>query len=65
MTGPVLELRDVIRIHGHDETAVHALDGVTLAVAAGELVAVMGRPARASRRCSTSPAGSTPPHPAT
>ena len=42
MTGPVLELRDVIRIHGHDETAVHALDGVTLAVAAGELVAVMG-----------------------
>jgi putative ABC transport system ATP-binding protein len=42
MTGPVLELRDVSRVHGHDETAVHALDGVTLAVAAGELVAVMG-----------------------
>jgi putative ABC transport system ATP-binding protein len=42
MTGPVLELRDVRRVHGQDETAVHALDGVTLTVAAGELVAIMG-----------------------
>jgi putative ABC transport system ATP-binding protein len=38
----VLELRDVHRIHGHGETEVHALSGVTLTVAAGELVAVMG-----------------------
>ena len=42
MTEPVLELRDVTRVHGHDQTAVHALNGVTLQVAAGELVAVMG-----------------------
>jgi putative ABC transport system ATP-binding protein len=38
----VLELRDVHRVHGSGETAVHALCGVTLSVAAGELVAVMG-----------------------
>jgi putative ABC transport system ATP-binding protein len=38
----VLELRDVSRIHGTGETAVHALDHVSLAVEPGELVAVMG-----------------------
>jgi putative ABC transport system ATP-binding protein len=38
----VLELRDVHRVHGTGETAVHALRGVSLAVAPGELVAVMG-----------------------
>jgi putative ABC transport system ATP-binding protein len=42
MTRPVLELRAVGRVHGHGETAVHALRGVDLAVAPGELVAVMG-----------------------
>lgn len=38
----VLELRDVHRVHGTGGTAVHALRGVSLAVAPGELVAVMG-----------------------
>jgi len=38
----VLELRDVHRVHGSGETAVHALRGVSLAVAPGEMVAVMG-----------------------
>ncbi|MGW4207349.1 ABC transporter ATP-binding protein [Lentzea sp. NPDC004789] len=38
----VLELRDVHRVHGTGETAVNALDGVSLTVAPGELVAVMG-----------------------
>jgi putative ABC transport system ATP-binding protein len=38
----ILELRDVHRVHGHGETAVHALRGVTLNVEEGELVAVMG-----------------------
>jgi putative ABC transport system ATP-binding protein len=41
-TAPVLELRDVTRIHGSGVTAVHALRGVSLSVCAGELVAVMG-----------------------
>jgi putative ABC transport system ATP-binding protein len=41
-TPPVLELRDVHRTHGTGNTAVHALRGVSLAVAPGELVAVMG-----------------------
>ena len=39
---PVLELRDVTRVHGSGRTAVHALRGISLSVAAGELVAVMG-----------------------
>ena len=39
---PVLELVAVTRIHGRGATAVHALRGVSLAVAPGELVAVMG-----------------------
>src|SRR5262245_14948128 len=38
----ILELRDVHRTHGRGETAVHALRGVSLTVAPGELVAVMG-----------------------
>ncbi len=38
----VLELRDVHRVHGSGETAVHALRGVCMAVAPGEFVAVMG-----------------------
>ncbi|CAA9279458.1 MAG: ABC-type antimicrobial peptide transport system, ATPase component [uncultured Corynebacteriales bacterium] len=42
MSGPVLELAGVTRVHGTGETAVHALRGVSLRVAAGELVAVMG-----------------------
>jgi putative ABC transport system ATP-binding protein len=42
MTAPVLELIDVTRIHGRGVTAVHALRGISLTVAAGELVAVMG-----------------------
>jgi len=38
----ILELRDVHRVLGRGETAVHALRGVSLAVEEGELVAVMG-----------------------
>jgi putative ABC transport system ATP-binding protein len=42
MSQYVLELRDVTRVHGSGATAVHALRGISLALAAGELVAVMG-----------------------
>lgn len=38
----ILDIRNLSRVHGQGEQAVHALRGVSLAVAAGELVAVMG-----------------------
>ena len=41
-TAPVLELVAVTRLHGAGTTQVRALDEVSLAVRAGELVAVMG-----------------------
>jgi putative ABC transport system ATP-binding protein len=42
MSPHVLELRAVTRTHGSGQTAVHALRGISLGVAPGELVAVMG-----------------------
>ena len=39
---PVLEITAATRVHGEGDTAVHALRGVSLSVAPGELVAVMG-----------------------
>lgn len=42
MTAPLLEIRDVHRRYGDGATGVVALAGVSLHVAAGELVAVMG-----------------------
>ncbi|MFF4416340.1 hypothetical protein ACFYY8_27790 [Streptosporangium sp. NPDC001559] len=41
-TEPVLRLTDVTRVHGEGSQAVRALRGVSLDVAAGELIAVMG-----------------------
>jgi putative ABC transport system ATP-binding protein len=38
----VLDIRNLTRVHGHGESEVHALRGVSMQVAAGELVAVMG-----------------------
>lgn len=39
---PILALTDLIRVHGEGDTAVHALRGITVTIAPGELVAVMG-----------------------
>jgi putative ABC transport system ATP-binding protein len=39
---PVVELRDVTRTYGTGTAAVHALRGVSLRIAVGEFVAVMG-----------------------
>jgi putative ABC transport system ATP-binding protein len=38
----VLELRDLVRVHGEGAAQVRAIDGVSLTVEPGELVAVMG-----------------------
>lgn len=42
MSEYVLHLRDVVKIHKREQVEVRALDGVTVGVHAGELVAVMG-----------------------
>ena len=42
MNAPVLELRNLTRVHGQGPGAVHALRGISLTVGAGEMVAVMG-----------------------
>ncbi|MBU6148469.1 MAG: ABC transporter ATP-binding protein [Actinomycetales bacterium] len=39
---PVLELRGVTKVYGSGEARVRALDGITLSVAAGDFLAVMG-----------------------
>ncbi len=41
-TGQVLGLRNVTRVHGSGDAAVKALDGLSISVAAGQFVAVMG-----------------------
>src|SRR3712207_2181355 len=38
----IVSARDVTRVYGEGETAVHALRGVTLDVTQGQLLAVMG-----------------------
>ena len=42
MTHPVLDVRNVKKIYGEGETAVHALRGVSLRVERGDYVAIMG-----------------------
>ncbi len=39
---PVLDLRGVTKVYGEGDTAVHALQGVSLQVGRGEYVAIMG-----------------------
>jgi len=38
----LLRIADLTRVHGHGDSEVHALRGVSITVASGELVAVMG-----------------------
>jgi len=37
-----LETRDLTKVYGEGETAVHALDGVSIRIVPGEMVAIMG-----------------------
>ena len=40
--GALIELRAVTKVYGHGSAAMHALRGIDLDIAAGEMVAVMG-----------------------
>ena len=42
MSAPVIVLRDVAKVYGEGDTTVHALRGVSVDIAAGEYVAIMG-----------------------
>jgi ABC-type glutathione transport system ATPase component len=42
-SAPVVALRDVRKVYGRGEGAVAALDGVSVALAAGSFTALMGR----------------------
>jgi putative ABC transport system ATP-binding protein len=39
---PAIETRGLTKVYGEGETAVHALDGVDLEIARGEMIAIMG-----------------------
>jgi putative ABC transport system ATP-binding protein len=39
---PIVELRQITKIYGHDESEVRALDGIDLAISPGEFVSIMG-----------------------
>jgi putative ABC transport system ATP-binding protein len=41
-SSPAVETEDLRRVYGSGETAVHALDGVSLCIDRGEMVAIMG-----------------------
>jgi putative ABC transport system ATP-binding protein len=41
-TGPVVQAKEITRVYGEGETAVHALNGCSVDVRNGELTAVMG-----------------------
>jgi putative ABC transport system ATP-binding protein len=42
MDAPALETRELTKVYGKGETAVHALDGVSIRVETGQMIAIMG-----------------------
>ena len=42
-TAPALRTHELVKVFGAGETAVHALDGVSVEIAVGEMVAIMGQ----------------------
>ncbi len=41
-TGPVIELSNVTKVYGHQDTLLHALNKISLTIEKGEFVAIMG-----------------------
>ena len=63
-SGPVIVCDNLVRIYKVADLEVVALQGLDLIVEPGEMIAIVGAPAAASRRSSTSSAGSTARRPA-
>jgi putative ABC transport system ATP-binding protein len=51
MSEPIVQLRDLTKSYALGEAMLPVLKGITLSIHRGEYVAIMGRPARANRRC--------------
>ncbi len=50
LSAPIASANQLSKFYGTGEAEVRALDGVDVAFSAGSFTAIMGRPARASRR---------------
>jgi putative ABC transport system ATP-binding protein len=48
---PLIEVRDVFKMYGHDEIEVRALDGVSFPIENGDFVAVMGASGSGKSTC--------------
>jgi putative ABC transport system ATP-binding protein len=42
MSGPLIHVKKLMKVYGHEEATVNALDGVEVSIERGEFIAIMG-----------------------